>query len=125
MRLTVNDELADQYLQALPTRGILEDTMNRVLVRGLPLVDEGAVVLTKDEASQLAHVLNRPQLGTGREIISQAQTLADLKIGQVRLKLPSSVLAGLKARAEREGKPLSELMQWAIEELSQNLARFA
>ena len=33
MRLTVPDDLADQYLQALPTRGILDDTMTRVLTR--------------------------------------------------------------------------------------------
>ena len=125
MRLTVPDDLADQYLQALPTRGILDDTMTRVLTRGLPLIDEGAVVLTRDEASQLAHVLKRPQLGTAKDILTQAQTLADLKIGQIRLRLPPAVLAGLKSRAEREGKPLSELMQWAIGELANNLARFA
>src|SRR5262245_2985900 len=121
MRLSISDDLADRYLQALPSNAphqqrkddqaqhTLEGVICRVLERAVPLAKPGSLALSAEQASELVDALLLPE--GAREvtrIVAAAQELADMKIGKFRLKLPPAVLRGLKDRAEREGKPLQE-----------------
>lgn len=142
MRLTIPDDLYDQLLQALPTTGTnhqqkaanasagpdhtLDALACRILTRGLPLADAGAVVLTKKQAARLADALQLPEGATDPErLIQAAEALCDLRVGKLKLTLPPPVLKGLKSRAEREGRPLGEYLQQAIDRISEEVGIYA
>lgn len=138
MRLTISDDLADQYLAALPPNSphqqrkeeqvqhTLEGLLVRVLERARPLADPKAMVLTADQVTELVDALLLPEGAreTGR-IVEAAKELADMKIGKFRLKLPAPVLRGLKDRAEREGKDLSVYVQAIVDKITEEVAQYA
>lgn len=142
MRLTIPDDLADRLLLALPTTGTnhqqkhanatagpehtVDELACRILTRGLPLADAGAVVLTKKQAAALAGALQLPEGATDpARLIVAAEALADLRVGKLKLTLPPPVLRGLKSRADREGIPLGAYLQQAIDKLTEDLGVYA
>lgn len=140
MRLTIPDDLADRYLEALPTAGAahaqrapdagpphtLEALLVRVLERAVPLAHPASLVLTAAATEQLIAALLLPDGARDPALlIDAARDLADLKIGKFRLKLSAPVLRGLKDRAEREGKPMEEFVQRIVDQLTEEVATYA
>lgn len=139
MRLTVPDDLADKYLPSLPAAGSaphqqrttdaappsLEALLLRVLDRGLPLAEEGAIVLSRSEAALLTSRLQIPEGAGAPQILDGALAMCDMKIGKFRLSLPAPVLRGLKDRAEREGKELQVFVQQIVDKITEEVAQYA
>lgn len=121
MRLTIPDDLADEILQRLPTNGLLEPTIVRVLTQALPLVIEGGIALSRDQVEKVAEIVTRPSIKDGEQLITATRDLHDLQIGRHRLKLEPPVLNELRSRAAREGRDFGTVLQETINRMGQEI----
>jgi hypothetical protein len=121
VRVTIPDDLADEILQRMPTKGLLDQTVCRVLQKALPLIQEGGLALGRDEVAKLSDIVLVPSIGSGEELVKATRALHDLKIGRCQLKLEPAVLNELRARAAREGKDFGQVLQQTVDRIGQEV----
>ena len=121
MRLTLPDDLVDEILQRMPTKGLLDDTILRVLKQALPLVQEGGLALSRDEVAKLADIVLVPSIASAEQLIEKTRELNDLQIGRHRLKLEPAVLNELRSRAAREGQDYGVVLQRTVDRIGQEI----
>lgn len=123
MRVTISDDLADEILQRMPTKALVEPTIERVLRKALPLVEEGGVALHRDDVAAIAEITQLPSIGDGKAMVLAVRQLHDIQIGRHRLKLEPAVLNELRSRAAREGKDFGVALQQAVDTIGRELVR--
>ena len=121
MRITLPDALVDEILARMPSNGLVENIVTRVVTQALPLVNEGGIALSRDECAKLADVLMLPSIASGKQIIEAARALNDLQIGRHRLRLEPAVLNELRSRAAREGVEFGVVLQRAVDRIGQEV----
>lgn len=112
MRITVPDDIADQYVDVARRQGrSVEDVLVAQLTRFVahPPGDR-AVVLAPAVLTALSEALFGLPVRDGADLLTRVQALAGLSFQHLRLTLSEQQLYELQDRAVRQGRPVETLV---------------
>lgn len=119
MRITIPDALADQYAAHASVAGTeLDATCAKQLTRFAALPPhQKAIVLGGTTLDVLASIFGR-EIRDGADLLAAVQSLASIEFHRIRLDFRPGQLETLRARAEREGRPVEVKVREVIDAIT-------
>lgn len=121
MRLTVPDDLADQFLPYAEKSGL---PLEEVLVQALRQAAETApgvrsITFSGDLLEKVEAMVGRLPCTSPKQLAAKIDDLAGISFHKIRLDFSPQQLRELEHRAARQGKPAEQLAREIIAEVTQ------